>query len=868
MHKFFGFLLCFFSLISLHSEEQLSWDNRFNPPVLLSQSQLDREGNTLKKTIYDTKGRKTKEIHSVVRPDNSTAQFTVSCKYDSHHRLKELCEEDSDKQRTLSYKYNAHGQVIEAIKPDGVRLHFVYDKEGRLTLLTASDNSVGYRYTYDSHQNATLIEDLIHSVTLRRLYNESNKLTEEFFPNGLVVINSFDEQGKRTLLTLPDGSHVQYVYEDALLKEIKRLFSLKIENYAHRYTSYDQEGKLTSAQLIGDLGTLSLHYNEDKTLASVQSLYWSETISQKDCNAKGNPTKINFSDTVGSFSVHYHYDDSQRLIEELNDSSLHYTYDSIGNRHSKNNMTYTIGEFNQLNTAGETQYSYNENGCLIEKRCGEELIAFSYDALNRLTIACRPDNWLVSYSYDCFGRCMSKTVSNWNRDLKEWTLEKCYRYLYDGDNEIAIYLNNEMHALRVLGVGKGAEIGAAVAIELDHQVFAPIHDHCGSVRILVDIASGSPSECYRYSAFGEITYFDASGSTLQKSALQNPWLFSSKRLEEETGFIFFGKRFYDPSVGRWITPDPLGYLEGANRYCFVQNNPVALQDPYGLFSFSSAWDTISSSLLSAYDAFMTAASDGFSYLKENFSYSRHVKSDMDAIAHKVCTPTFLSMVGYFEDIPETGTYGKGELNDKVRVTAINGILNLRKDILATIHDLSEAHGGVNIHYVFYPTQGWGMDVLKAAAIKFGYVSLQARQLADTWKRLIKEMGGTQGGGLIIHYAHSIGATNTCHAKNFLTPEEQRMIRVITVGSPSLIPDEGFESVRHYVSCRDGVSLLDPIGIVNGFFVETSNVVYLGTIFGFPFIDHQLSSNTYKHLIEALGKEFLNWHQQKVEPCIE
>lgn len=49
-------------------------------------------------------------------------------------------------------------------------------------------------------------------------------------------------------------------------------------------------------------------------------------------------------------------------------------------------------------------------------------------------------------------------------------------------------------------------------------------------------------------------------------SLDNPWKYSSKRLDAETGLLYFGRRYYAPDIGRWITPDPAGLADGPNLY--------------------------------------------------------------------------------------------------------------------------------------------------------------------------------------------------------------------------------------------------------------------------------------------------------------
>lgn len=829
----------------------------FNPlelPEIIVKKDINGTLLSKQEMQYDSFGNKISETHL----NGTSDSYIVAYKYGPDHRLEEVIEAPgSSQQRRTVYQYDPQGQLTLIIKPDGITLSHEYDSAGRILSLMSSDHTIGYRYTYG---NQTLqIEDIVHNTFMRRSYNAANQMIDETQANGLVLANTFDSQGRRTHLTLPDRSVIEYVYDTEHLKEIRRLSSSKNIEYTYRYTQYDEHGNLISVQLIRPAGEIIFKYDTKQRLMGMFSFYCSESIPSDGYDENQNLTKINISDCRGSDLIQYAYDNAQNLISEKSKGFSHtYTYDSIGNRLSKDQELYINDQLNRLVKAGETYFSYDLNGCLIEKTSKEQTIKFQYDALNRLISIQTPEKICVKYTYDAFGRCMSKTVSEWEKSSQQWVVKDDLRFLYDGNDEIGIVAGNgNINALRVLGLGKGAEVGAAVALELNKEIFVPIHDRYGSVCCLIDLHTPDmPLEYICYSAFGEISYFTGTGIPILNSQLGNPWSYCSKRFEEESGLVCFGKRFYDPSIGRWITPDPLGFIDGPNRYCFVHNNPIAWQDHYGLFSLSDAWNSFTTSFTQMVDSLHTSAKQAATFLHDKLSYSRYIRPHINQWAQKICGKTFLSMLGFFDDRPETGTYGKGELSDKVRITAINGILNLRNDIMETIQDLSSTHGNVNIHYVFYPTQGWGQDLLKATAIKLGHVSYQAEQLAETWKRLIHEMGGIEGGGLIIHYAHSIGGTNTYHAKSFLTPEEQRMIRVITVGSPTIIPSDGFESVRNYVSCRDGVTLFDPVGLINGLSAETSNVIYLGTFFGIPIIDHLLTSSTYKRLIEILGQEFL------------
>ncbi len=65
-----------------------------------------------------------------------------------------------------------------------------------------------------------------------------------------------------------------------------------------------------------------------------------------------------------------------------------------------------------------------------------------------------------------------------------------------------------------------------------------------------------------------------------------PWGFAGKREIDE--LVYFGLRFYQPQLGRWLTPDPLYFEDGPNLYAYLKNNPFTHFDPYGLEGISWA----------------------------------------------------------------------------------------------------------------------------------------------------------------------------------------------------------------------------------------------------------------------------------------
>ncbi|MEI8366620.1 MAG: RHS repeat-associated core domain-containing protein [Parachlamydiaceae bacterium] len=756
------------------------------------------------------------------------------------------------KESTNQYAYNEQGTLAHLIKPDGVITTRLYSSAGLLEDYYASDNSFNYHYCYDDQDNLVKIEDKVHQIATRRMFDTFGNLVAEYLGNGLKIENTYDAIGRRLRLTLPDTSYVTYDYEAANLKSISRFNSTGTLLYTHTYSEYDQKGHILEMVLIGAAGSASLRYDMKQYCRSIQTALWSQEIPDQGWTPSGNITIIRGEDHAGEWSSEFTYDEEKRLTSEAGFFTNHYAYDSSSNRIQKNNKIYTV---NDSDLVEDVSSNYDLNGNLIAKCIEGQQTLYRYDALDRLVTVEQPGIAQITFTYDALYRRLEKETSSWNPTTQKWDISGRQLYLYDGEREIgAVNEEGQITELRLLGIGsmgsgQRAEIGAAIAFEINGFVYAPVHDHRGNVCCLIDAITGETAESYRYSAFGEKSILSATGMPLSHSKVGNPWMFSSKRDDMELGLVFFGKRYYDPEMGRWLTKDPIGAIDGPNRYAYLHQSPLNSIDLYGFFSWASVWEVATS-----------WASSAIAYvqdLKTQLSYTEHMEEEWSDLAHETISKGFLQFSGFYEHPIESGRSSTGEeVNDKVRVTFVNGILNIKPDLEHTLEYISSTHGDTVVHYAFRPTGGWSRDMINAILSKFGYSAPAAPLLAEKWRELIAEMGGVDGGGTIIHYSHSIGFADTNAAKNLLTPEEQRMIHVVTIGSPTMIPnDSGFGKIVNYASKRDGVSLFDPIGYIHGLMDTHYNVELVGSYWGIPFIDHTLFTDTYMGVIRDLGNEF-------------
>jgi|GEM_PF-2984866 len=113
------------------------------------------------------------------------------------------------------------------------------------------------------------------------------------------------------------------------------------------------------------------------------------------------------------------------------------------------------------------------------------------------------------------------------------------------------------------------------------------HDHIFSVVALIE-DDGDVEERYEYDAYGKPTISNAGFTqTYDTSQFGNPYMFTSRRVDsldtDDLQLQYNRNRYYDYHTGRWLTHDPLGYVDGMNLYQYVNSNPITNFDPYGLY---------------------------------------------------------------------------------------------------------------------------------------------------------------------------------------------------------------------------------------------------------------------------------------------
>jgi len=115
-------------------------------------------------------------------------------------------------------------------------------------------------------------------------------------------------------------------------------------------------------------------------------------------------------------------------------------------------------------------------------------------------------------------------------------------------------------------------------------------DGLGSVATITT-NSGLKAESYTYDVYGTPTMYNGAGSIITSSAMTNRLLFTAPDRDVTTQLYNYRHRYYSPTVGRFLQPDPINLAGGdLNLYRYVGNNPVNLMDPLGLWGAAESYE--------------------------------------------------------------------------------------------------------------------------------------------------------------------------------------------------------------------------------------------------------------------------------------
>ena len=762
--------------------------------------------------FYDGKGNVIRLIDHVIISGQETKAIQTTFVYQAMGQLTCLTQAEGFPEQQITHtQYNAYGQKEKVIKSDGKILSYTYDSLGRLEKQFSSDRSIDYIYHYNLRHQVLQIEDRKQQTLSHFQYDARGRLLKETLSTGISITYAYDLLDRVIGLTLPDASQIGYSYDALNLRKIERIKNQQLL-YTHTYDAFDLAGLNLKSKAINQQENLFC-YDLQKRPLSIENFSFKQTHAQYDRG--GRLRQYDLQDAIGSAHIHLDFDDHDHLIKESGSNQHVYVCDFLHNRLSKNQVPHVSNGLHQLIHNGEYAFTYDQTGNLIAKQKENDLVTYQYDALDRL-IAVNTGQEITHYLYDAFNRRVAKIKGN-----------QTIRYLYVGQDEIgAIDEAGNIQELRILGQGHGAEIGASIAIELKNQIFMPSHDFQGNIVALANLA-GQVVETYRYSAFGETAIYNSVGEKVSATQLGNRWQFSSKRVDEESGFIYFGRRYYDPINGRWVTADPAGSVDGSNLYAYLHHRPVQAFDLYGLEE-------------EPYYPLQNVDYHDRAEPLQKEENQQNQDAPLGFIEKRKGKKDWMYFCGLTQ-IAEIG------------ISCINGIMNSLKDAYVSAKALSEMAGDHYVTFVYNESRGFIGDLVRCFFELYCHVETKAvKNLQKRWSAYFNVVSPD---AYLFHVCHSEGAIITRNALMSYPEELRKRIIVVAIAPGAYIEDKYVYQVTHYRSTRDIVPLFDFVGAYR---CRESTVV-LKPHPNAPWFDHSIESPTYqkslKYQIDKYSEHF-------------
>ena len=542
--------------------------NSDNPLQLDAVSLPAYFGNRVLARYYDSLHRPAGFLLSNV--GNLGTEITQTYTYNSLGRFDHLTSGAAGQAtRDFTYGYNSGG-LVSSVSVSDAPFAVTREYEPNRDLLTSMESKWGggvktrYEYTYNAlgqrttaKQSGEAYADFGSSTFHRYAYNSRGEVTEAVDYLGEDVSNA----GAPGL----SGRHHAYSYDKAgnRLTSSRTGFGGTVDNYtANALNQYDSREN-NVAHVAGTAqasASVTVSGGAVVSLLGRQGRYWDAQVVLNNTNG---PVLANLSIKAtlvgqGTGGVDLVREENRRAF--LAKALQRFTYDADGNLTEDGVWNYTYDCENRLVSIETVAAAIPLLGVANARR-----LEFRYDYLNR--------------------RVEKRVLTGWNGSGYA-TLASERRYLYDGWNVVAELTPSDAKILwsYTWGIDVAGSLGAAGGVGAllqitDHQGparYFPAYDGNGNVASLVRASDGAVAARYEYTPFGELLRCEGA------AARDNPFRFSTKFTDDDTGLVYYGLRYYSPSQGRFINRDSIEELGGLNLYGFCGNNSVNKWDYLGM----------------------------------------------------------------------------------------------------------------------------------------------------------------------------------------------------------------------------------------------------------------------------------------------
>ncbi|MEO1527314.1 MAG: RHS repeat-associated core domain-containing protein [Planctomycetota bacterium] len=507
---------------------------------------------------YDAAGRKLTETH----PNTTTP---VSYARDPIGRVTRKTDQLGD---TVSYSYDLAGRLASrdyrtaANSPGGTIADtdlFTYDSAGRMLTAVSGRYLNTVVFTYDSAGRIS---------------------TESLVSNGVTYTTTtgYDDVGRVSKLTYPDGTVIDRLYTDRGL-----LSGVKYNSTTIDTRTYDDGGRmLTSTYNNGVSETRA--YNSDNTLVSIVFAGAAIGNLSYGWDANKNKTRETITGTMSGYGFDVgtmgHNDDDQLVNWERDDTNLDQSWGltPVGDWNSFiENGAVTTRSHNPAHeiTSGGFQHDVKGNMTLIPAslHAGIDPLSLSWDFDNRLSSADVDNDGTadVTYRFDAHGRRVGRDDGNTNEV-----------YVQAGQTTVADYTVGAAAVNPLYTYAYGTYIDEPIMRGGTGGLTYYHRNQQYSIIALTD-GSGGLKERYAYTAYGTQLIFNESGVSRSSTAEGNRYSYTGREWDDALHLYFFRARMYSPSLGRFCSRDPGGFVDGPSLYDAYFG--MSDLDPFGLWKW-------------------------------------------------------------------------------------------------------------------------------------------------------------------------------------------------------------------------------------------------------------------------------------------
>ena len=465
--------------------------------------------------------------------------------------------------RTIQYGYDAVGNLTSYTDANGNRTRFGYDVRERQVSKTDALNATE-TYGYDANGNLVCLKDrkgqtMVRSLdglnrpttigfggtsctaatflsTVSNTWDSGNRLTKAIDSGTGTITRSYDNFDRVTQEVTPQGQ-VNYGYLANGLRQTLSVSGQSPINY-----TWDAGNRLTQI----NQGSANVGFQYDGANRRTQLTLPNGVQVQYGYDNADELTGLNYLNGQTSLgTLSYGYDPLGRTIS---------TGGTLANLNLSPSVTATTTNAdNRLTAWSGSNLSYDANGNLI----GQGPTNYMWDERNRLTAIEQNGSPIASFQYDAFDRRVTKVLNGTSTNV-----------LYDGQQVVQEQSTGAPSANLLTGLQldeyfQRTQGGAASTY---------LQDALGSTVALTNTA-GAIQTGYAYDPYGNVT---ASGT-----ANSNPYQYTGRE-NDGTGLYYYRARYYAPTMARFVSEDPSGFVAGQNVYEYVKGNPVNWTDPSGL----------------------------------------------------------------------------------------------------------------------------------------------------------------------------------------------------------------------------------------------------------------------------------------------